>query len=555
LASALKDLYRAASSLYTPQTPFSTNLWCIKEAKLTRDRMGHTVWIVVIGTRSRELEVFLRNYVSTLSTQSVDFYIESDYLSKYDAVRNWYYPESLCQQAGIAKWFFGGPDVPEPVSGNMHSFWTGVVPRNYRVIEVPNVKCPKYEASGGVCLVRETSGDGYSWEYLAKGPNWDRIQDGTTHWLTLVVRAVPNKWLERPITHLIGANNVALEKLAVEGPVIRKEGGPGKVRWARSSSGNVYILGRKYIGKIQDDVRWNFSPAYIGKASNAQLAGVLSGSRDEWYVGTHGDDWIAWCPICQRWHSGDWSNWDLHVSARLLLASYQGLYDCISERLSEVERKEFYALAYLAIRCPTLWLWGPGGQEHESVRRTLGHTRSGSGDFVMHNNNVNQAVLLYLLKKAHAILSARRTYPCRSKLWWPLVSSLAASEFGLVLKPSSQLTHPHGFVACRCIFTADNSYVPRPSVCSVVRNWVNPSYDPNEYPNNTPMWMYTRFRDVNKALAWSPVDASTVEALYNVARSAGISDPAGYETWTDADLSRIMQTIVGQYSTTAYLDS
>jgi len=496
------------------------------------------------------LQDVLRDYKGSLPLQSVDRHIEEEYFDKFDGVRNMYVPESLRQQAQVSRWFLGGSDVPNSVKDYLHEFWWRHVPATYSKREVDKVKCPKYDASAGVVYRKE--GAEFGWDYCSKGPFWDQIQEGTKEWEKAVIAVVPKEWLDLPISALVGFDNLSLERLALERPVIRKEGGPGKVRYARSSSGNVYILGRQFVTSVQDSDRWSASPSYIGRSVNAQVAGILSDEEEDWYIGTHGDDWIAWCPKCRVWHSGDWSNWDLHLSARLILASYEALFDRICSDLSESEVRLYYALAYLAVRTPTIWLWDAEGRKAMSVRRTLGHVRSGSGDFVMHNNAVNFAVLSYLLRKVHGRLD--RGLPCKSNHWWPHLSMWAQRHFGMVLKPSAQFTHPHGFVACRCIFTEEDRFSPRPSVASVVRNWVNPSYDPEEFPNNTPVMMYLRFLDLNKTLAWSPkeIQAKVMDAALETALLAGVEDPTGAH-FSNAALSRYAQILADPYSTSAYL--
>lgn len=552
---ALLDAYRATSILYNPGLFYPTNVWCMSKVEASLSPSGEEYWTPLDTRRAEVILTQLKAYVQTLDVRSVASWVEAEYLGKYNVSRNFYIPESLRQQANVTKWFLGGTDVPDPVKTYLHAFWARYVPSDYRVKSPVEIPCPHWDASAGVCMVLNPTTAEPEWRYLKKGPYWDIIQAGTVYWLMQVEAAIPDSWLERSIESLIGVDNLELEALAVERPVIRTESGPGKVRWARSSTGNVYILGRMFIESVQDSDAWNASPAYIGKASNTVYGAnrISRLDRDEWHLGSHGDDWIAYCPICQRWHSGDWSNWDLHISARQLLASYQAWYDQIRDRLTKQQCKWFYALAYYAIRCPSIWPWGRSGEESLSVRRTLGKVRSGSGDFIMHNNALNQSYLQYLLPLVHRKVG--RKFPCRSKGWWSVFSATADEVCGWLAKPDAQLTHPHGFVACRCIHDNERAFMPRPCVSSVIRNWVNPQYDPMEYPNNTTEWMQVRLRDVNKTMAWSTERGQALmDDLIVVAMNSGVPDPWGV-TLSEAELSRMIQKVVGRYSTRAYLES
>jgi hypothetical protein len=262
-------------------------------------------------------------------------------------------------------------------------------------------------------------------------------------------------------------------------------------------------------------------------------------------------------------HSGDWSNWDLHVSASVILANRQEWLNSMRERLSTEEIKLFYALSYFAVRAPTLWLWDRNGYESLSVRATLGKTRSGSGEFILDNNVENRAISRYLFEETHTRLNKMgRKGPCKSRLFWPTFASQAMSKFGWLAKPSAQFSHPLGFVACRCIFSEVNGFLPHPSITSVVRNWVNPAYDPQEYPLNSVPWMQARFRDVLKTLAWSPRyklplfegSGTLGEGLGIIAMRAGVEDPYGVDD-SDGDISRSIGRIKKLYSTGSFLSS
>lgn len=563
---ALQMAFLATSELYKPKIVLGTNLWCISKVNLVSPPGGgEPRYIPVNRKRATEIYPALKTYVESLPARSVARWIESDYLEKYYTFRNYYLPESLRQQAEICSWFLGGRKVLKPVSTRMAQWWERYVPKNYRVRRPVDIACPRYEAAAGVVMTLGDSGS-FEWDYLKKGPAWDRIQLGTIRWLDLVERAVPDGAIDLPINSILGQDWIELENLAVETPVIRSESGPGKVRWARNSSGNVYILGRMFAEGIQNGESWSNSPAYIGKASNTIRLACKAAKADTWLVGTHGDDWIAWCPECQMWHSGDWSNFDLHISARTILANRTQMLNVIRPFLSRQELKWFYALTYLAIRCPTIWLWGRGEKPSLSIRRTLGKTRSGSGEFILDNNCENAAVTRTLLEMTHAELKAKgRRYPCKSRMFWPEFARLALYHFGWVAKPTSQLSHPMGFVACRCIHDVSRGYLPSPCITSVVRNWVNPAYNPEEFPLNTVSWMRTRFRDVVKTLAWSP-DAETPffqvggerlalgEGLAEVAMNAGVEDPWGVDQ-TQGDISRDIGRVKSQYGTDAYLSS
>lgn len=550
LGSALDDAYRATSMLYNPEMPFNTHLWC---AGKTIYEIGkeHSYYRCLNLRRAQEIYATLTDYVKTLNVQSVENFVEKDYLGKYFQARNFYFPISLRQQAEVSPWFLGGSNIPEPMMGALRTWWSDRISPKYRVLTPKEIKCPRFEASAGVCYVR--TGDGYDWEYLPKGRNWGRIQDGTEEWLRLVTSVLPDTWLDAPITSLISKQCLALEALALERPVIRKESGPGKVRWARSSSGNVYILGRMFAEFAQNDAKWNKSSVYIGKSSNTVYAANRcdQGKEDDWYIGTHGDDWLAWCPQCHMWHSGDWSNFDLHVTAREMLASKQAWFDAISHLLTKEQTKWFYALAYLSIRCPSIWLWDRRGRQRLSIRRTLGKVRSGSGEFILDNNAINSSKLHYLLPLTHKQISS--DLPCKTKRWWKQFSTNAVN-LGWVAKPEAQFSHPFGFVACRCTHLLEDAFMPRPSVCSVMRNYVNPAYDPDEYPNNARDLLVVRFRELNKTLAWSLLGDKMMETVVNVhVDTAGVKDPYG-DDLSDADLSRAISRIVDQYSTRSYIE-
>jgi hypothetical protein len=375
----------------------------------------------------------------------------------------------------------------------------------------------------------------------------------------MVVQNLPSDILASRIEDIWKLSIPAIENLALERPVIRKEGGLMGARWARSSPGNSYILGREFVNNIQEHPNWKSSLEYLGKASNVQYAALTRHRRDDWDVATHGDDWIAWCPECQRWHSGDWSKFDHSMSAQLIAASYQAWYDATVHFMTERERKLFYAMAYYAVKMRSIWLWDEFGESNLRIVKTLGHVRSGSGEFIMGvNNPLNNSVLKYLLRKVHKTLSALGIrYPCRKpKKFWFEFSKLARSEIGWVAKPEAQLTHPHGFIACRCVHTEKDHFSPRPGVTSVVRNWVNPATDPLERPNNTPEFMVVRMRDLNKTLAWAPGDLGDrmMSTLVDVAVDAGVEDPYGAD-FSDAELSRAIQKVVGRYSTRSYIES
>jgi hypothetical protein len=408
------------------------------------------------------------------------------------------------------------------------------------------------------------------WAYVKKGPYWNALQDGTHHWKVEVNRNVPNEWLRMPVDDLIKVRNRKLENLVLERPVIRTESGPLGVRWARSSAANPYILGREMIMNIQNNGNWKYSPGYLGNSRNVQTAALrqsnetdvslrtMDGPDAPWYVATHGDDWIAWCPYCERWHSGDWSNFDLRIGARQILASYNALYRNLRHFLTKAEKKLFYALAYFAIRTPTLWLWRKDGSESLSIRATLGHVRSGSGEFIMAvNNALNWSALQMILEKTHKYLRRKgKRYPCRSRSWWKAFSQYAAMLLGWLAKPSAQLTHPHGFLACRCVHTREDAFTPRPSITSVMRNWVNCSYDPEEYPNSTRLWMIVRFRELNDTMAWAPkaVADRMMECVTSVAGEAGEDEPYGLDK-SERELSHAVHKVVGSYNTRAYLES
>lgn len=547
---ALIDAFRATSTLYKRQLPLPTSIGCMKKVEFACDR-----YRPINAARAESIKERLDTYVASLDVRSVEYGLEKDYLRKYYVARNYYVPENLRDQASVAKWFLGGPQIAANMKNYLEEFWSRVVPSNYHMLTPSDIECPSYDASGGVSFIR-VPGGGFEWAYLKKGPNWSAMQDGTVEWFKDIIRAVPDNWLNRSISSLITDNNRELESLTLERPVIRTESGPHHVRLARSSSSNLHILGRMVMKPIQKAL-WPNDLSYIGLAMNAQVAGIkcTKGAYDDWYIGTHGDDWIAWCPVCERFHSGDWSNFDLHVTANQLLASYEALYSVISSRLgSREEHKLFYALAYLAIRAPIIWLWDREGRESLSIRRTLGKVRSGSGDFVMHNNAVNQACLQLALRSVHG--SLRREHPCRSKLWWQRFAEYAKREFGWIAKPSAQFTHPHGFFSCRCIHTISRRFKPSPCVSSVVRNWVNPYFDPEEYPKGcSPIWLAARFRDMNKTLAWSDEDVAktTMDGLFYVAEEAGIHDILGMNM-DQSELSRAIQMVVGQYSTGHYLE-
>lgn len=552
LGSALKEAYRATSKLYNPETPFSTHLWCTGSVNYHTDRWK-SFYECLNTERATSIITTLAAYVQTLNVQSVENFVEREYLKKYYQARCFYFPVSLRQQGEVSPWFLGGSNVPNPMMDSLRSWWSRRIDSGYKVLSPGEISCPRYEASGGVCYVKR--GDTLDWEYLKKGKNWSNIQDGTEEWLKLVSASVPDSWLTNPITALISRNNFELEALALERPVIRKESGPGKVRWARSSSGNVYILGRMFAERAQNSVRWKESREYIGKGSNTVCAAnrCFLGEEDDWYIGTHGDDWVAYCPKCKMFHSGDWSNFDLYVTARQMLASKQAWFEAISHLLSKEQTKWFYALSYLSIRCPTIWLWGrEKGRivDKLSIRRTLGKVRSGSGEFILDNNAINNSMLRYLLPRVHQAISS--IAPCKSKRWWDRFST-EAFNLGWVAKPEAQFSHPKGFVACRCTHVQSDGFWPRPSVCSVLRNYVNPAYDPNEYPNNARDMLVVRFRELNKTLAWSPIGANLMEMILDVHQSAGVEDPNGSEL-SDADLSRAIQRIVGLYSTRAYIE-
>lgn len=572
LGSALKDATRATATLYNAVQPLATSVWCCRRAELrappsseltdreielTQQGTLGQFWYPTDSARSPEIHEMLSAYVATLNVQSVDHFVEKEYLDKYFVFRNWYEPESLRRQTNDPPWFIRGPPVPEPMRKRLRIWWTDHVPSGWKWVPPERIPCPKYEASAGVVMKRSFGRD--QWAYCKKGPNWPEIQEGTAAWTDLVSQVIRSRrpeWLADGfnLERLLKVREPALELLALERPVIRTESGPLSVRFARSSSGNLYLAERGFVLPIQNNRRWHDSTEYIGIARNTCLGAtkaVGSSGAVPW-VGTHGDDWVAWCPQCKRFHSGDWSKWDRNLSARLILASKDAQFRAMQHLLDREQQTVFIGLAYLAIRCPIVWPWDIETEKPRlDIYPTLGKVRSGSGSFIMDNNAINHCGTSDLLERTHQVVD--RQYPCRSKMFWPTFSMLARGLYGWDCKPDAQLTHPHGFVACRCIHTLDSLFVPRPCVSSVIRNYVNPDHDPLGRPANAPDVMIVRFRDVNKTLAWSPAAERVMSALAEQHLSAGVRDPLG-ESVSDADLQRAIQRTVGRYSTLSYLD-
>lgn len=552
---ALKDAKRSCSALLEPSIPLQTNLWALTKLKCDMFENNRR-YVPVNQKRNPSLKDVMRDHVAALDVRSLEYIMESDYFNKIDVVRNTYLPGVLRQQGDVCAWFLEGKDSPTPMVEQQDAWFERYVPENYRVLQVSDIKCPKYDASGGLCYVRH-NGD-YRWEYLASGPNWEDIQAGTEEWQKLVIKVVPKEWATIDLRKLIKENNYALEKLATERPVIRAESGPTKTRWARSSPKNLYILGRRFMQSIQDSTKWNSSIEYIGKASNVQYAAITRSRREGVQIGTHGDDWVAWCDHCKVFHSGDWSNWDLHVAARQILSAYQSYRKAIDGYLEDDERRLFAANAYLAIRAPTLWLWDKNGNPSMTVRRTLGKVRSGSGDFVMCPNNVtNNAGLQWIFSEIHdhplryGLFASK---PCKSRRFWTVFSNIAKERLGWVAKPTSQITHPHGLVACRAYHTEERHFRPVPTGCSVVRNWYNAHYDPCEWPNNSELWMVARFREFNLTMAWSPWAESVMNCAVDMAVSAGVDDPFRCDK-SEAEIGRAILQVAEKYNARSYLQS
>lgn len=326
--------------LYDAKIPLSTCAYAVKRVQESRDKLS---WDIVNPGRNSSIYTALDAHASSFSSRSVESIVEKDYLGKYFVPRNMYVPTSLAQQARVTKWYLAGVRVPQSMRDYLAQFCERHMPGDYKVLTVDAIGCPNAKASSGVTIAWDPVESEFGWKYFPSGPNWDLIQEGTKFWLKLVEIAVPDTWLSKPISDLLSLSNPELEALAIERPVIRPESGPGKVRWARSSCKNLYILGRMLFDRVQSSVQWSAHRNYIGKASNTMSAALRAENRDEFYFGTHGDDWIAWCPHCERWHSGDYSNWDLHITARQILAAYEAWFKVMSPSFNKEEVKWFYA--------------------------------------------------------------------------------------------------------------------------------------------------------------------------------------------------------------------
>lgn len=553
---ALEDAKRSCSALLEPDVPLMNCLWICRQIQFKDGILGRT-WFPTNKSRNPSLREVLEAQIATLNKRSLEWIMESDYFNKLDVSRNSYLPGVLRQQGDVCPWYLGGKDSPTPMVEQQDAWFDRYVPKDYRILGVSEIKCPKFDASAGMCYVAYNGG--FEWEYLASGPRWPDILRGTEEWQKMVCAVVPNAWVDMDLNLLIKEDNYALEKLATERPVIRAESGPVKTRWARSSPKNLYVLGRRFMKPIQDGLAWNRSKEYIGKASNVQYAAITRSRCDDIWIGTHGDDWVAWCAKCGVFHSGDWSNWDLHVAAKQILSAYESYRKAISCFMqTQEDRKLFAALAYFAIRTPTLWLWNKEGKPSITVRRTLGKVRSGDGGFVMCPNNVaNYSGLQWIFSEIHenplkyGILS--RT-PCKSRRFWTVFSKIASERLGWVAKPTSQITHPHGLVACRCYHTEERAFRPVPTASSVIRNWMNAHYHPEQFPNNSDLWMVARFRELNLTMAWSPWATPVMDCAVDVACSAGVGDPFRCNS-SEAEISRAILQVVEKYNARSYLES
>jgi hypothetical protein len=464
-------------------------------------------------------------------------FLEQDYFGKFYVFRNWYQTYGLMRQAEIVPWNnFGVNSTPPGYYDFLYQFHDRHVRGNYRRIPVRNIKCPNGSASTGVCYTVN------GWIYRSSSADiWPWLLEGIEEIETVFKELAPS-WIDlfNPMYH-----NRALSALSLDCTVIRTEGGPTKIRWAQNHSKHSYVLERSIVVPMQDG-SWNHSPLYIGKSSHSKNFGEVF---DHWegrpVVATHGDDWIAALGD-GKFASGDWSEFDHHVTGKQIVMSRKALSDVLFSKTawSEDDDKLLRSLTYLASKGSVLWPWThtpKGWLPQPGIVPLTGHVRSGSGDFVYHNNAINQAGLRSIIGKGFK--------------GWKVFVQKAASLLGWSAKRSAQIASKEGFVSCRCVHLREEDWRPIPCVSSVVRNWVRPSYDPMEHPQNFRISFVIRLRELARTLSHLPGDEfeSTMKPLLRAALESGVQNPAGSE-YSNSELSRWHQRLIGEYGMSSYLN-
>ena len=168
---ALKVAQQATARLYKSETPLPNNLWSIQRVEESLGR-----YFPVNRKCSKSVYDALKTHVDSLSVRSVEYFVEADYFEKLDRAtpRNFYYPESLQQQASVSKWFLGGTDLPDEVSKRLIQFWKELIPSDYRVWSPFDISCSKASASSGIALLAN-EGEKPEWTYSEKGETWEEF--------------------------------------------------------------------------------------------------------------------------------------------------------------------------------------------------------------------------------------------------------------------------------------------------------------------------------------------------------------------------------------------
>lgn len=537
-SAALRCALQSATRLWKDVYPLPTNLWAVTKVVEKPGSSGRPFSYGYLDGRDNQIiRKHLTKWVRSLPGASLRSWLEEDYLGKYATFRNWYQAVGLRNQAEVAPWFNFGGRLPKGFIAYLENFWRQPVDVSYKPRPFDMIRCPNSDASTGLAF----TGQGWIYESDA-GEVWPAILEGAPQVFETLEALAPS-WgqLLNP-----KYRNPELEMLSIDTPVIRTEGGPLKIRWAQNHGKHLYVIERAMIEPLQEV--FSESPAYIGKASHCRFFGMAMDSyRGKPFVGTHGDDWIA-AIGGGNFVSGDWSTFDLRVTGRQIVASRFALAKVLRETASWSDEwdKVLRSLTYIASKGPTIWPWAklPSGEYTltASVRRKVGSVRSGSGDFVLHNNAINTAALRVLLEQGFS--------------GWKRFSDRAWQLFGWVAKPSAQIASAEGFVACRSLFLREFDFRPLPCASSALRNWVRPAYDPLDGWNNLRVLQVTRIRELNSTLGYLPEsDAEPLmRSVGEAALAAGVHDPWGQE-YSDYELAVVTQKMHSAYSMSSFLET
>lgn len=445
---------------------------------------------------------------------------EREWLDKYSVFRNWYDPFYYANT--IQPWFLPGISIPKGFFQRLYKFWDDNISDDYKVLDPSDIKCPKADASSGLSFT--SSG----WIYGKSGVHWKEIQEGASMVMDM---ADYNEF-----------------QLAVSCPNVRLESGPDKPRVTWNWPKHLYILERCFMEPIQAQfVNKNY---YIGKASNC-LRAAMTIDGYVLYVGTHGDDWVAY--YRGKWYMGDWSDWDLFITALQVMTSLKALKQVLMDRglIDEAQAILFDKLMNANLDRQIIWPWAKTDKSDliyaPSLRHIVGHVNSGGGWFVMVNNSLNHAGLKTIFEAFR-----KKSYTFTPKRFTDRASAL----FGWKMKPEQFGISPNSFISSRAYFSEDDGWLPSPLIGSLARNMARPNYDPGEFPNNTSLAQAARLRSLANVLSYSSdsVAFKFMEAIDKHCRSVGWDDPWG-TSFSNAELALEMTKLSDLSQGTYGMDS